>query len=375
MSWIQSGELEGFGLSIHSKFGLIKCNTCQYIVNWGTITSHLKEKHKLNLPEKEFKGLVDSVSGLLLMSPYNVNEDTINEIYELGNPIPDIPMYHDCFRCLNRDHITPAYFTSKGSFQSHHSKVHRGEAASFSSGHSIQTLFGGRSLRYFELVVSSIPQSEEEVDPFGNWLQNLSGVESSKNENRIQELWMKLTLERLSWETIGELQEGDELQAVLSQIIKDHLTKITKQLETTMLPLITKRIQTATCGKELSPLRTEQSIQIYSDTLAEFLCFIKKGVNLEQFGWKQQIKDCFANYSGEWTIERIKVILLPCLLQLEELNVAQQEFIVSDFILLSSIDTDDRSFNFTNTTQRISHLLYFMKLYVYEEMIMYTGLM
>jgi hypothetical protein len=302
-----------------------------------------------------------------------VNEDTFKSIYQEGKVVERLPIIHDAYECLLHDETI--YFASKKAFHTHHIQTHGSNVPeSCQVGATIQTLFKSKWTRYFKV---DLEQQECGITltsstKFDTWIKNTTEtMKPYESMSNIQELWLKNISEKLTWDEVRELTNKEDEYDPVVQCVEEALESALNGLSQSQYPNITKQVQLLTSGKELEPLRTKNSIREYSSTLVDFFFFICRGAKIEKFVWSLMIQKRLKEQGSTVEFSFIRDLTFCCLTELFESNASLDTFVVSDFLLVLALDRDDHVFEFSRTTQRISHLQYFIKLMVYHKLLEY----
>lgn len=129
------------------QYGVVVCTTCQYAVQPGGISRHLKEIHHILRSQR--RPFMKYIEGLDLRPI----KDVIS-IDVLDFPVPLLPVF-DGLECRTCKHLC----LSEKRMKSHMISVHGHAAHPFMDWHSvpIQTFFRGNLLRYFTTPAKSKP--------------------------------------------------------------------------------------------------------------------------------------------------------------------------------------------------------------------------
>jgi hypothetical protein len=365
---ITNTKLYSLLLVVNRPYGLLICNhdDCKSVLNYSQVINHLKKQHLKTVSEYDLKEAILTCAGLVdrdLTQPLSNTE--LESIYNAGTRVDGIPVKENCFQCTVDG--CGLLYSSFESLKNHSKSSHpdNQNGLGYNSKLFIQTLFKKPRMRYFQVRMGESSFSSL----YKSWFSNTAiQTDPELKDMQITDTWLSTILTKIEWTDVVLLKEKKDFFPLIQQKVTDYIHQTFQVKDYFNCRVIIAQIFQATTGKEFSKLQELKSLNLYAKTVTELACHIINAYDLGLFGLGEDFGIARQRLSVEITIENVNDLLDLVILEILDNNKSRECFRVAEFLVVQSMDDDDGTCDLSFTTQRISHLMYYTKLRVYELM-------
>jgi hypothetical protein len=331
--------------------------------------NHFRKLHKQNLEP----GCFDGFEVPILVSPTDqrlhnfYNQPTIAKIVGL-------PIKTNGYRCSSCNKV---YSTSKTIRQ------HECQQFQVASVPVFQSLFAGVNLKYFAVTEQS---SSNEANRSSHSTKYLTHQDISKLvvEKIAPSIYPSSLMSKLRWEAyFTEEFSKQNARVLMNGEVKNTRLECDKSRLFTWLGTITEQIKRENRQyllqqiegniKGFRTLQNEKSIKIYSNTMFCILQFLYKAVICGAAVGFTAVDEVDVNFLDYWegngSTESLTILIGKVLFTTKQLVDERKSFFISNMVAFMGLNSEYQWKSPNTLRQPISHLIYWQKTFVYNEIV------